>query len=48
MRFCCYCDQVILGEAETIPVDSASGGRPDQHMHLTGDPRCPPRRKGDQ
>lgn len=43
-RICCICDQPIEGEAEKIPVFSASGARPDRHRHPAGDPECRPRR----
>ncbi|MFE3580552.1 hypothetical protein [Streptomyces vinaceus] len=42
MRICCHCDRVILGEAKTIPVHSASGARPDQHAHMPDDRACKP------
>ncbi|MEV7833018.1 hypothetical protein AB0P12_20745 [Streptomyces subrutilus] len=43
MRICCYCDRAIRSEDyETIPVDSASAARPDQHAHEDGDPKCRP------
>ena len=48
MRICCRCDRVIRGAAEEIPVDSASAARPNQYRHVLRDPRCRPRRGGEQ
>ncbi|WP_405436664.1 hypothetical protein OG373_06725 [Streptomyces avidinii] len=43
MRICGLCDRAIRSEEyRTFPVDSASGARPDQHVHEDGDPKCRP------
>ncbi|MFD4245085.1 hypothetical protein ACFWP3_26380 [Streptomyces sp. NPDC058525] len=39
-QICRLCDRVIRGEGKTIPVDSASAARPDQHTHVADDPAC--------
>ncbi|MGW2580639.1 hypothetical protein ACWCYZ_04745 [Streptomyces virginiae] len=43
MRICCRCDRTIRAtDFETIPVESASAARPDQHAHRRDDPQCRP------
>lgn len=43
MHICCRCDRTIRStDYETIPVDSASAARPDQHAHSLDDPKCRP------
>ncbi|MFJ9339163.1 hypothetical protein ACIRP0_07695 [Streptomyces sp. NPDC101733] len=41
-RICCVCDRPIRGEAKVIPVDSASGARPNNYAHQQGDLACRP------
>ena len=40
LRICCYCDRSLGASYVTITVHSASGARPDQHAHQSGDREC--------
>lgn len=39
-RICIHCDKAITGKAERVEPFSASGAKPDQWRHPTGDPAC--------
>ncbi|MFF4421902.1 hypothetical protein ACFY04_14140 [Streptomyces sp. NPDC001549] len=41
-KYCVYCDLVIQGVALVIPLESASGARPNNWAHEADDPACEP------